>query len=93
MTSKRIVTIILICYVLVSAGYISYRLWQDFVDHYSTQAFAQGKAATIQAVIEQASPTTCKSFTVYDVDQQVQLINTACLTNQAADPSAPTTGQ
>lgn len=87
LSSKRIATIVLTVYVIVSVGYIGYRMWQDFVNRYSTQVYAQAKADTIQAIVSQASDGSCKPVTIYNNTQQVQVIDTACLSAAPADTS------
>lgn len=77
---RTIWTIVLAIYVLASAIFIVYVLYQNFKIQYSENAYNSGQQATIQQIITQAKDESCAPFYVYTTTEKVQLISTACLT-------------
>jgi len=89
---KRTVwTVVLAIYILASALFIVYVLYQNFKVNYIENSYASGQDATIAQIITQAEDESCSAFYVYTTSKKVQLINTACLT--AATESTTNTNQ
>jgi type II secretory pathway component PulL len=77
---KTIWTVVLGLYILASAVFIVYVLYQNFKIQYSENAYNNGQEATIQQIITQAKDESCAPFYVYTASEKVQLISTTCLT-------------
>lgn len=73
-------TIVLTLYILASAIFIVYVLYQNFKINYIEKSYTNGQEATIAQIITQAEDEACSAFYVYTASKKVQLINTACLT-------------
>ncbi len=75
-------------YIVASLGYIGLTVWTNFKVQYSERAFQSGQADAIARLIDQAGDPGCQPFSVYNQQQEVQLVNVACL--QAATDTTTT---
>lgn len=82
---KLIGQVLLLLYVLVSMGYIAYREWQDFRLVYAQASYERGRQDTVSQLLEQAANPNCQPFTVFNNQNQIQLVNTVCLTEKEAE--------
>ena len=70
---------VLALYVLLSAAFIGRSLWNDFVSNYAENAFMEGRAYTVQELINQTSDGTCEPVTVFNESSSVKLLNADCV--------------
>ena len=70
---------VLALYVLLSAAFIGRSLWKDFVSNYAENAFMEGRAYTVQELINQTSDGTCEPVTVFNESSTVKLVNADCV--------------
>ena len=73
----------------LSLGYILYGQWRDFQTSSEQRSFLEGRAFTIEQIIDQAEDPICQPFFVFSDDSRVNLINIDCL--QVAQPNATST--
>ncbi len=81
-TSEQLKKTILVGYIIISAIFIIYVLWNNIKVNLLQQAYMEGRRSTVTEVINQAQE--CKAFPVYIDQQQVQLINVQCLQPQTS---------
>jgi len=76
-TKKLILNIVLILWIIFSVIYILYDVWSDFKLKVLNQAYQQGRADTINALIQQAG--TCDSIPIFSGEKKIEVINVECL--------------
>ena len=76
-TKKLILNIILIIWIVFSVIYVAYDIWSDFKLKALNQAYQQGRADTINALIQQAEK--CESIPVFSGEKKIEVINVNCL--------------
>ena len=86
-TKTITVIFVLIFWTLFSAAYIMNDLWRDFKLTQLTVAYNQGRAETIQHLIQEASK--CQPFNIYHEEQKVDLIAVQCLEQDGAKAAMP----
>jgi len=76
-TKKLILNLVLILWVIFSVIYILYDVWSDFKLKALNQAYQQGRADTINALIQQAEK--CDPIPVLSGEKRIEVINVNCL--------------
>jgi len=76
-TKKLILNLVLILWIIFSVIYILYDVWSDFKLKALNQAYQQGRADTINALIQQAG--TCDPIPVLSGEKRIEVINADCL--------------
>jgi hypothetical protein len=84
-TQNQMIKLAVALYVVLSFAYILLTGWNNFKTNYAQRAYAEGQAATVNQVIQQAESSNCQPFAVYNEEKQIQLINVTCLEGQNAD--------
>lgn len=89
---SNLVKLAIILYILLSSSYIVYTQFRSFQVNTVQSGFVQGRVQTIEELIQQANNANCQPFFVYTEEQEVELINVACLrpVEEVAPESAPT---
>lgn len=77
---------VLILYIVLSLAYILNSLWNTILVQYGQRSFNQGREATIEQLIQQSQQ--CEPFSVYNTEQEVQLINVSCLEKTKTEEQA-----
>lgn len=75
-------TIAFILFVLLVV-YVLYDVWGDFKLKELNQAYQQGKADTINALIQQSK--NCQQVPIYSGTEKTQVIDTSCLNTSATE--------
>jgi flagellar basal body-associated protein FliL len=75
-----ILVTILIAWAVFSVAYIGYDLWSDFKNGQMAQAYQQGRAETVNQLIQRAGQ--CQPFSVNSGNNQAELISVSCLQQQ-----------
>lgn len=73
-----------ILWLVFSAVYIGWDLWNDFKNNYLAAAFLAGKEETVNSLIKQAENEQCQPFNVFSGEKTIGLINVACLKKESA---------
>ncbi len=68
-------TIVVTIWIILSVLYI----WFDIFNKFVIWMYQNWYATAVNSLIEQASNKECKSFTVYNDKNKVELVNVACL--------------
>jgi len=76
-TKKLILNIVLLIWIVFSVIYILYDVWSDFKLKALNQAYQQGRADTINALIQQAEK--CDPIPVLSGEKKIEVINVNCL--------------
>ena len=76
-TKKLILNIVLLIWIVFSVIYILYDVWSDFKLKALNQAYQQGRADTINALIQQAEK--CDPIPVLSGEKRIEVINVNCL--------------
>ena len=76
-TKKLILNIILLIWIIFSVIYILYDIWSDFKLKALNQAYQQGRADTINALIQQAEK--CDSIPIFSGEKKIEVINVNCV--------------
>jgi len=76
-TKKLILNIVLLIWIIFSVIYILYDVWSDFKLKALNQAYQQGRADTINALIQQAEK--CDPIPVLSGEKKIEVINVNCL--------------
>jgi hypothetical protein len=77
LASTSISATLLVLWIVFSVCYIGYDLWQEIKQLPVEQAYNNGKADTLSAVVSNAQ--TCTPMTVNSALGSAQLVNVACL--------------
>ncbi len=85
LSKKTAIGIVVVLYIAISLGYILYGQWQDFRADSAQRSFLEGRALTIEQIIQQAEDENCQPFFVFSDDKRVNLINIDCL--QTVEPN------
>lgn len=78
-TKQTLGIILLILWSIFSAAYIVWNTWNQFKNGQIVQAYNAGKADAINEAMKQAQNEKCEPFSIWSGNNQVQLINVACL--------------
>jgi hypothetical protein len=76
-TLKNILKLILFLWVVFSVVYICNNIWTNYKNVQLVEAYNQGKADTINLLIQEAEK--CDEIPVFSGDKEIQLIETSCL--------------
>ncbi len=88
LASTSLSATLLVLWIVFSVCYVGYDLWQEIKQLPVEQAYSNGKADTLSAVVSNSQ--SCKPVSVTSALGAAQLINIACLQQAAAkDAAAP----
>jgi hypothetical protein len=87
-TNRPILQIVLVVWVLFSILYIGYTQYKYFTSYVAQSSYQKGLTDAVTQLIQQAQ--TCQAFPVTYGGQSVNLINTSCNGQNAAQ--VPTSG-
>lgn len=76
LTNKTILYFLVFLWIVFSVGYILWDVWSDFKNIQILNAYQQGKADTINALITEAEK--CQSFSIFSAEKEIQLIKIGC---------------
>lgn len=76
LTKKTILCLILFLWVVFSIAYIANDIWSNYKDVQLVQAYNQGRADTVNTLIQEAEK--CQPFSVFSGEKEVQLMNLGC---------------
>lgn len=74
---KTIFFLLISLWLVFSFIYIALDVWDDFKDNQLLKAYEEGRTEVVGQIIENAEE--CQSFSVYNNEKEVQLININCL--------------
>lgn len=77
MNKENAVKMLLIVWVIFSAGYILNDFWKDNLNKRLQAAYQQGLADSVKTIIQQSEK--CEPVAVYEGEKRVELISIQCL--------------
>lgn len=84
LSKKFVLKLLLILWLIFSAGYIAWNIWGNIRDKLLTQAYLQGVNDTVNNLITEAEKTECQPISIFNKEakKEIQVINIKCITNQ-----------
>ncbi len=76
LTKKTILSLILFLWVVFSIVYIVNDIWSNYKDVQLVEAYSQGRADMVNALIQEAEK--CEPFSVFSGEKEIQLMNLGC---------------
>jgi hypothetical protein len=73
---KKFLYFLVFLWIVFSIVYIINDLWSNYKNVQLVQAYNQGRADTINALIQEAEK--CQPFSVYSSEKEIQLIKIGC---------------
>lgn len=83
-TKKSILILLVIVWIVFSAGYIAYDQWQDFKTGQMQVAYQQGLIDSVRTIMNES--TKCQPIPLLDGDKQVNIIAVECLQQVEQQP-------